>query len=395
MGGAGGGASSSQRQRVMVAALLLPMLSLHALPNAPPGATMSAVHVVGHCTAAQRFSCVGSTTSAQIPAPAAGQILIKVAGSSVNPCDSDTVRGKPGCPLNAAGIPGGDVAGTVVKCPGCTRLKVGDTVWANRFGLAGGMAEFAVATELQTGLAPRNLALADAGTVPIVGGTSLQCLRCLERASTRTPVAAATALDDRAANPCPESSTKRPLENMTVVITSGSGGTGYLAIQMARALGATKVITAASGTAAISWMKSLGATTVCDLRLLLVPLLLLLLQGVHAQVSDYKNVDVFAGLPDDSVDAVFDNYAGNGTADRAMPKLRAGGAYLLLPDGDSTAGLSKHPKAGVRQINFGDVDQTHHRTLDEIAAMFEAGTRCPPPPSHCLRRRDAALERPL
>eukprot|EP01052_Picozoa_sp_SAG31_P053479 SAG31_NODE_13733_length_850_cov_1.438083_1_plen_101_part_00 len=94
----------------------------------------------------------------------------------------------------------------------------------------------------------------------------------------------------------------------------------------------------------------------------------------HAQVTDYKKEDVFAGLLDDSVDAVYDNYAGNGTADRAMQKLRAGGTYLLLPDGDSTARLSKHPKVGVRQINFGDVDQTHHRTLDEIAAMFEAGT---------------------
>eukprot|EP01047_Picozoa_sp_COSAG01_P049307 COSAG01_NODE_4879_length_4656_cov_5.636384_4_plen_142_part_00 len=95
---------------------------------------------------------------------------------------------------------------------------------------------------------------------------------------------------------------------------------------------------------------------------------------VCVQVTDYKKVDIFAGLKDDSVDAVFDNYAGNGTADRAMPKLRAGGTYLLLPDGDSKAGLSKHPKPGVRQINFGDVDQTHHTTLDEIAAMFEAGS---------------------
>ena len=35
-------------------------------------------------------------------------------------------------------------------------------------------------------------------------------------------------------------------------------------------------------------------------------------------------------------------------ADRAMPKLRAGGVYLLLPHGGSAGALSKHPKAGVR-----------------------------------------------
>jgi|EP01047_Picozoa_sp_COSAG01_P049306 NADPH:quinone reductase-like Zn-dependent oxidoreductase len=232
-----------------------------ATPFAPlaGGATMSAVHVVGHCTAAQSFNCVGFTTNAMIPNPSAGQILIKVAGSSVNPCDSDTVRGKPGCPLNSAGVPGGDVAGTVVQCPGCVRLKVGDAVWANRFGLAGGMAEYALATELQTGLAPRNLVLADAGTIPIVGGTSLQCLRCLEPVTTQ-----AAAAVDRVTNPCHATSSKRPLENMTIVITSGSGGTGYLAVQMARALGAAEVITTTSGSAAIHWMKQLGATTVCD-----------------------------------------------------------------------------------------------------------------------------------
>eukprot|EP01052_Picozoa_sp_SAG31_P062432 SAG31_NODE_21412_length_549_cov_1.031042_1_plen_89_part_10 len=75
----------------MAVLLLSLLLSLSLVPAvsasaASPGATMSAVHVVGHCTAAQRFNCVGSTTSAPIPVPGAGQILIRVAGWSVNPC---------------------------------------------------------------------------------------------------------------------------------------------------------------------------------------------------------------------------------------------------------------------------------------------------------------------
>jgi NADPH:quinone reductase-like Zn-dependent oxidoreductase len=180
------------------------------------------------------------------------------------------------------------------------------------------MAEYAVSREAQTGLMPSALTFTEAGTIPIVGGTALQCLRCLEQ-----PAAG------DANNPCAPTATQFPLAKLTVVITSGSGGTGYLGVQMAKALGAAKVITAATGAGPIAWMKALGADT----------------------VTDYLKEDIFSALADDSVDAVFDNYAGNGTADRAMPALRSGGTYLLLPHGNGQGALSKHPKPGVRQIN--------------------------------------------
>ena len=94
---------------------------------------------------------------------------------------------------------------------------------------------YALATEAQTGRMPVSLTFSEAGTIPTVGGTSLQCLLCLEPAK----------IGDRGAagdgDPCPTTGTARPLANLTVVITSGSGGTGYLAVQMAKALGASKV----------------------------------------------------------------------------------------------------------------------------------------------------------
>ena len=47
-------------------------------------------------------------------------------------------------------VPGGDVAGTVVQLgEGCSRLKVGDRVWGNRFAIGGGMAEYAIGAEEQ------------------------------------------------------------------------------------------------------------------------------------------------------------------------------------------------------------------------------------------------------
>ena len=41
---------------------------------------------------------------------------------------------------------------------------------------------------------------------------------------------------------------------------------------------------------------------------------------------------------------------GKGTADKAMPKMKPGGVFLLLPGGEGGS-LSKNPKPGVRQIS--------------------------------------------
>ena len=61
---------------------------------------------------------------------------------------------------------------------------------------------------------------------------------------------------------------------------------------------------------------------------------------------------------------VYDNYGAKGTADKAMPKIKPGGTYLLLPGGEGGA-LSKHPKPGVKQVNFGLMyaRQTQRRIL--------------------------------
>ena len=89
-------------------------------------------------------------------------------------------------------------------------------------------------------------------------------------------------------------------------------------------------------------------------------------------VVDYKVKEVFDALPDDSVDIVIDNYGAKGTADKAMRTIRAGGVYLILPGGNGGT-ISKHPKAGVKQVNFGYTSSSDHTNLDILKAGFDAG----------------------
>ncbi len=171
------------------------------------------------------FDCV-TTHTVPVPNPGPGEALIRVAGSSVNPCDVDYVEGVfAGC-SGGGGTLGMDVAGTVTKIGrGDCRLKVGDRVWADLGGVTGdtgGMAEYAVVRCAQAGIAPRAINLTAAGTIPLAGLTSVEALQAM--------------------------GAPWPQPNLTMVVTSGTGGTGYIGVQLAKAVshcirsGAEKVI---------------------------------------------------------------------------------------------------------------------------------------------------------
>ena len=51
-----------------------------------------------------------------------------------------------------------------------------------------------------------------------------------------------------------------------------------------------------------------------------------------------------------------------GTADKAMRTIRNGGVFIFLPGKDG-GGVSKHPKAGVKQINYGAPHEPSRATL--------------------------------
>jgi NADPH:quinone reductase-like Zn-dependent oxidoreductase len=224
-----------------------------------------------------------------------------------------------------------DMAGTVVALgPGTTgRIVKGDEVWADSGGVSGdsgGMAEYAVVNEAQTGKKPQSLNFTEAGTIPLVALTAIEMLQ-----KTGAPWVKRT--------------------NVSVVVTSGTGGTGFMAVQLAKhAYNAATVVTAASGADNIAFAKSIGADVVVD----------------------YATTEVFDALPDDSIDIVIDNYGAKGTADKAMRAIRTGGVYLILPGGNGGT-ISNNPKKGVQQVNFGYTSSSDHANLDILSALFDEG----------------------
>jgi len=287
-----------------------------------------------------KWSCLSLNAKAPVPTPSAGQVLVKMSGASVNPRDVDCVepicllfRLKPGFPfrcyqgtIGGDSILGGDGSGVVaavgpgLSWTGCPKLKVGDKVWGF---FEGPYAEYAVGSCNTTRPKPTSLSFVDAGVIPGVGNTAVDIFQ-------------------RLGAPWKKS------ENITVVVTAGQGGTGFIAVQVAKALGAARVATAASG-AGLDLMKSLGVDIVVD----------------------YHKQDLFDVLESNSVDVVFDNIGGAGTADKAMPSIRPGGAFMLLTGGGKGT-LSKHPKEGVKQFESGIFNPSGD-ALDALAGWFDSG----------------------
>jgi NADPH:quinone reductase-like Zn-dependent oxidoreductase len=101
-------------------------------------------------------------------------------------------------------------------------------VWADVGGVkgdSGGMAQYALASEKQTGIAPSNINLTEAGTIPLAALTALEMW---------DKVAAAIG------GSIPG--------NSTMVVTAGTGGTGFIGLQLGKKVyGANKMITSTSG----------------------------------------------------------------------------------------------------------------------------------------------------
>jgi putative PIG3 family NAD(P)H quinone oxidoreductase len=151
----------------------------------------------------------------QIPIPREGELLIKVAASGVNRPDVLQRTGNYAPPPGASDILGLEVAGHVVAIGGnVSGWKTGDEVCALVSG--GGYAEYCVAPAPQCLPVPKGLNLIEAAGIPETFFTVWT--NVFERGKLQ--------------------------QGETILIHGGSSGIGTTAIQLAKAFGATVIITA-------------------------------------------------------------------------------------------------------------------------------------------------------
>lgn len=171
-----------------------------------------------------------------MPAPASGEVLIRVAAAGVNRPDCLQRAGRYPVPADANPLPGLEVAGIVEACgDGCTRFAPGDRVMALTHG--GGYAEYCVVDERHCLPVPDSLSLIEAAAIPETTWTVWSNVWM------------------RAA--------LQPGERL--LVHGGSSGIGTTAVQLARALGHEVAITAGSDLKC-EFCSALGATVAINYR---------------------------------------------------------------------------------------------------------------------------------
>lgn len=258
-----------------------------------------------------------------VPTPGKGEVLVRVSCASVNPVDwkkaSGTIRFI--MPVKLPCTPGFDLAGVVEAVgPGAPEFSVGMRVHTRLSGQNGGAsAEYAVCGIDVLAPMPAAMDFASAAGLPLAGMTALQGLR------------------DEAGMPMTGASER-------VLVVGASGGVGHLAVQIARAAGAT-VIGVCSGK---------NAGLVRDL-------------GAH-EVIDYRAADPFAALA--PVDIVLDCVGGPPAP--WLPLLKEKGRFA-----STTAGVAVVLRTGLNILTSKRVRpvllKSNSADLRVLNALFEAG----------------------
>jgi NADPH:quinone reductase-like Zn-dependent oxidoreductase len=211
------------------------------------------------------------------PEPAAGEVLVKVHATALNPVDRGTRAGYLQGMVHFAlpFTPGLDLAGVVEAVgDGVTTVAVGDTVYGySNMMRQGAYAEYAVLSQDEIAPAPASVDVVTAASVPLAGLTAWQGLFTVAGLQ----------------------------PGQTVLIHGAGGGVGGFAVQFARANGARVLATA--GSDKIALLRDLGV----------------------AEAIDYTSTR-FEDVARD-VDVVFDTVAGDLT-ERSLAVLKPGGIYV-------------------------------------------------------------------
>ena len=250
------------------------------------------------------------------PLPSSGEVLVRVAATSVNPIDYKRRAGltKDFYPMKFPGLIGVDIAGTVLKIGlGVEEFSVGDQVFAMADDT---YAELCVVKASSLAKVPKGLDLIQAAALPLVTTTGNQLL-------------SATGIN----------------VGQKVLVVGAAGNVGRSAVFTAKARGAT-VIAGVLKRQIVGVMSGYAKTIGAD------------------QVVATDDDTALADLP--MVDAVADTVGGK-TADKLIAKVKPGGVYASVVDLPGNA--AKYPSVKVVHV-FSKFDR---KTLEFMAETVRDG----------------------
>jgi NADPH:quinone reductase-like Zn-dependent oxidoreductase len=245
------------------------------------------------------------------PVPGTGEVLVRVAASSVNPIDYKRRAGltKDFYPMNFPGLIGVDISGTVAKIgPGVEDFSVGDQVFAMADNA---YAELCVVNATKLAKIPKGLDLIQAAALPLVTTTGNQLLLA-------TGIKA----------------------GQTVLVVGAAGNVGRSAVFTAKERGATVI--AGVLKRQMDDTKTVGAD----------------------QVVATDDDAAIANLP--PLDAVADTVGGK-TAEKLIAKVKPGGSYASVVEAPQNA--AKYPSVKVVHV-FSKFDR---KTLEFMAEAVRDG----------------------
>ncbi|GGR95427.1 MULTISPECIES: NADP-dependent oxidoreductase [Streptomyces] len=260
------------------------------------------------------------------PEPLWTEVLIRVHAAGVNPVDCKTRAGG-GISDSQGKLPitiGWDVSGVVEAVgSGVTRFAPGDEVYGMvnfpRVGEA--YAEYVAADSRQLARKPANISHVEAAAIPLVSLTAWQSLVSVGGVG----------------------------PGKRVLVHGAGGGLGHLAVQIARARGA-------------SYIYGTGLESQADI-----------LRGCGLdELIDYTKQS-FEEIAHD-VDIVVDTVAGDNGL-RSVKVMRPGGALISLPVPPSEATLQEAERRGVRAVSL--TVEGDRADLEAITALVEAGALRP------------------
>ncbi|TPG72807.1 zinc-dependent alcohol dehydrogenase family protein [Pseudomonas arsenicoxydans] len=270
------------------------------------------------------------------PVPGAGQVLVRIKASGLNPLDAKIRSGQAAHarqPLPT--VLGMDLAGIVETTgEGVSEWQPGDEVYAMATGIGGAqgsLAEFAVVDSRLLAYKPKNLSMREAAGLPLVLITAWEGL--VDRARVRA--------------------------GQKVLIHGGAGGVGHVAVQIARAFGAEVFATGSAGHKGI--IESFGATFI-DYRA----------SSVEDYVAEFTSGEVF--------DVVYDT-VGGGVLDDSFKAVRVYEGHVV-----SCLGWGQHSLAPLsfRGASYSGVFtllplltgkgyEHHGQILQDAMRLIEAG----------------------